>query len=118
MNPETRKYINKEIKRELGISYDEFELLDFDEQQKLIEQNKKRKKFNKKYIKVMIGNEEHTIFVNAKRGKKYMLDDGTLVVVGNTPMQSKSRLEDMFADSLYSKPVAFVKKLERRIKNR
>lgn len=32
MNEEIRNNINQTFKRELGISYDEFELLDFDEQ--------------------------------------------------------------------------------------
>ena len=118
MNDEIRKKINETIKRELGMSYDEFELLDFDEQQKLIEQNRKRKKSNSKNVRVMIGSGEHAIFINKKRGERYMLADGTFVRVGDTPEESRARLEDRLDDAIYSKPVAFVKKLSRRIKNR
>ena len=118
MNDKIRQNINETIKRELGMSYDEFELLDFNEQQKLIEQNRKRKKSNSENVRVMIGSGEHAIFVYKKRGERYMLDDGTFAIAGDTPEQSRNRLEDKIDDSIYSKPVAFVKKLARRIKNK
>lgn len=40
MNKEDRKLLNEITKRKIGITYDEFELLDFDEQQRLIEEKK------------------------------------------------------------------------------
>ena len=72
---------NQTLIREPGIPYDIFEQLDFDEQQKIIEHNrrKKRKKSNSDMVTVMIGSGE---------------------------------------DAIYSKPVASVKNLSRRIKNR
>ena len=111
---------NRTLIRELGMSYDIFELLDFDEQQKLIENNrrKKRKRFNSDMVTVMIGSGEDAIFVEEKRGERYMLADGTIVIVGDTPEESRARLEDRLDDAIYSKPIAFVKKLSRRIKNR
>ena len=111
---------NRSLVRELGIPYDIFEQLDFDEQQKLIEHNrrKKRKKSNSDMVTVMIGSREDAIFVKKKRGERYMLADGTFVRVGDTPEESRARLEDRLDDAIYSKPVAFVKKLSRRIKNR
>ena len=121
MNTKIREHINKSFKQELGISYDEFELLDFDEQQRLIEKvrkNNKRKKSNRDDVTVMIGSGEHAIFVKMKRGQRYMLDDGTFVEAGDTPSQSRNRVEDRLDDIVYSKPVAFVKKLTRKIKNR
>ena len=118
MKDEIRKSIDETFKRELGMSYDEFESLDFDEQQKLIEQNRKKKKSNSDDVIVMIGSGEHAIFVKKKRGERYMLDDGTFVIAGDTPEQSRNRLDDRIDDAIYSKPVAFVKKLARRINNR
>lgn len=118
MNDEIRKSIDETIKKELGMSYDEFELLNFNEQQKLIEQNRKKKKSNSDDVIVMIGSGEHAIFVKKKRGERYMLDDGTFVIAGDTPEQSRNRLDDRIDDAMYSKPVALVKKLTRRIKNR
>ena len=118
MNDITRNYINKNIKSELGMTYDEFDSLDFDEQQRLIEQNRKNKKTNIKNVKVMIGSGEHAIFVNKIRGERYMLADGTFVRAGDTPEQSRNRLEDRIDDAIYSKPVASIKKLARKIKNK
>ena len=42
MKKETRENINKEFIRMLGISYDEYDKLDFDEQQKLISEYHKK----------------------------------------------------------------------------
>ena len=47
-----------------------------------------------------------------------MLSDGTFVIAGDTPEESKNRLEYKIEDAIYSKPVAFVKKLRRKIRNR
>ena len=58
------------------------------------------------------------IFVKKKYGERYMLNDGTFVIAGDTPEESRARLEDKMDDAIYSKPVAFIKKLGRRIKNR
>ena len=66
----------------------------------------------------MIGSGEDSIFVLKKRGERYMLSDGTFVIAGDTPEESKNRLEDKIEDAIYSKPVAFVKKLRRKIRNR
>ena len=119
MNNEVRDHLNESIKRELGITYDEFELLDFDEQQRLIEKNRQKKKKNKDdYVRVMIGSGEDSIFVRKKRGERYMLSDGTFVIAGDTSEESRQRLEDRLDDAIYSKTVAFVKKLSRKIKNR
>ena len=111
---------NRTLIRELGMPYDIFEQLDFDEQQKLIKNNrrKKRKKSNRDMVTVMIGSGEDAIFVKKKRGERYMLADGTFVRAGDTPEESRARLEDRLDDAIYNKPVAFVKKLSRRIKNR
>ena len=66
----------------------------------------------------MIGSGEHAIFVNKIRGERYMLADGTFVRAGDTPEQSRNRLEDRMDNVIYSKPVASIKKLSRRIRNR
>lgn len=118
MNDETRKIIDETINRELGMSYDEFESLDFDEQQRLVEKNRRNKKSKSDDITVMIGSGEHSIFVKMKCGERYMLDDGTFVIAGDTPEQSRNILDDMIDDAIYSKPVAFVKKLKRKLNNR
>lgn len=90
---------DKTLIRELGIPYDIFEQLDFDEQQKIIEYHRQQKR-------------------KKASGEKYMLSDGTIVRAGDTPEESRAKLEDQLDDVIYSKPVAFIKKLSRKIKNR
>lgn len=69
-------------------------------------------KKNKEEVLMMIESGEDSTFIKVKKGKKVMLDDGTFVEVGLILEESKRRLDDM----LYSKPVALVKKINRRLK--
>ena len=66
---------------------------------------------------MMIGSGEHSIFIKVKKGEKIMLSDGSVVEAGLTQEESKMRLDDRVDDILYSKPVALVKKISRRLKN-
>lgn len=118
LSEKTKNNINEEFLKKIGITYDEFQSLDFDVQQKYMKKIKKIKSKNKKTETVMIETGEHAIFTEMNRGENYMLDDGTIVSSGLTPEYSKKMLEDRFDDAFYSKPVAFVKKIERKIKNR
>ena len=65
---------------------------------------------------MLIGSGEHSTFIKVKKGEKVMLSDGTFVEAGLTPEESKRRLDDKIDDMLYSKPVALVKKISRRLK--
>ncbi len=120
LKPEILDSISRTLENEIGMTYEEFEKLTLDEQQRIIEQHRqqKRKQSNNKKVRVMIGSGEDAIFVKKKRGERYMLADGTFVRAGDTPEESRARLEDRLDDAIYSKPVAFVKKLSSRIKNR
>ena len=68
-------------------------------------------------VDVMVGYGEHSTFVKAKKGDKVMIRYGNIIEAGLTPEEEKQRLEDEVDDIIYSKPVAFVKKLKRKIKN-
>lgn len=120
MKDKIREIINNSMKRELGMTYDEFEMLNFDEQQRLIEQNRqrKRKKCKSNKVRLMVGSGEHSILVTKKRGERYILSDGTLVIAGDTPEESRERLEKKLDDLTSSKPMTFVKKLSKKQKNR
>lgn len=100
LNAKTMGNVNDMFLRTLGISYEEYDNLDFDEQQKLIREyhkNHPKKETNKKMV--MVGSGEHAIFVE----------------LGLTLEEEQRRLEKEYENELCSKPVAFVKKLARKI---
>ena len=115
---ETAPEIAKDLlERELGIPYEEFDKLDCDEQHKILQVHKKILKPTKKdEVLMMIGSGEHSIFIKVKEGERVILSDGTFVEAGLTPEESKRRLDDKIDDMIYSKPVALVKKISRRLK--
>lgn len=104
------------LERELGIPYEEFDKLDCDEQHKILKAHKRILKKNKEEVLMMIGSGEDSAFIKVKKGKKIMLSDGTFVGAGLTQEESERRLDDRIDDMLYSKPVALVKKIRRRLK--
>lgn len=107
------------IERELGIPYEEFDKLDCNEQHKLLYSRKiNTKKRNKKDVLVMIGSGEHSTFIKVKKGERVEINDGTIIEAGLTPDESRQRLDDQMDDIFYSKPVALIKKISRRIKNK
>ena len=122
LKQETLDNISKTLERKLGIPYEEFDKLDFDEQQRLISEYKKSQKRKKSdEVTVMIGSEEHAIFTKVKKGERIMVGSGEhscFVRAGISPEEARQELDDKLDDSIYSKPVAFVKKLQRKIKNR
>ena len=120
LKQETLDNISKTFERELGITYEEFDKLDFDEQQRLLSEHgkKQKKKKSDDYVDVMVGYGEFSTFVKVKKGEKVMTRYGNIMEAGLTLEEEHQRLEDDLDDIIYSKPVAFVKKLQRRIKNR
>lgn len=118
LKQETLNNISMTIERKLGISYEEFDKLDFNEQQKLLSEYRKKQKKKKsdEYVDVMIGYGEHSTFIKAKKGEKVMTRYGNIIEAGLTPEEEQQRLEDDLDDIIYSKPVAFVKKLQRKFK--
>lgn len=67
-------------------------------------------------VDVMVGYGEHSTFVKAKKGEQVMTRYGNIIEVGLTPEEERRRINDSIDDIIYSKPVALVKKLKRRIK--
>ena len=122
LNQETKDNIKKIIENALGISYEEFEKLDFDEQQKLIAMySKKIKRQNHNEVIAMIGSGENTLFTKVKKGERIMVgtgEDSCFVRAGISSEEAKQELNNKMDDAIYSRPVALVKKLQRRIKNK
>ena len=106
----------------LGISYEEYEQLDFDEQQKLIAMHRKKpKRNNSSEVTIMIGSGEHSTFTEVKKGEIVMIgsgEDSCFARAGISPEEERQELDDEIDKILDSKPVAFVKKLQRRITNK
>lgn len=119
LSDETKNNINDTFQRNLGISYEEFEKLDFLEQQKLIkEYHRKNSKKQSNNVNVMIGEGEYSTFVNVQRGERVLIGEGEhscFVIAGVTPEEEMLELDNKMDNILYSKPVTFVKKLKRKL---
>ena len=119
LSNKTKKNIEYIIERKLGITYEEYEKLDFDEQQKLISKYHKERKTKTDNVTVMIGSGEYSIFTKVKKGEKIMIGTGEhscFVRAGITPEEAREELNQKLDNIIYSKPVAFVKKLQRKFK--
>ena len=122
LKEETKNNISKAFKKAFGITYEAFEQLDIEEQQKLIAMHRKNQKRKKsKEVIAMIGSGEDSIFIRVKKGERIMVGSGEescFVRAGITPEEASLELDDKIDDALYSKPVAFVKKMKRRIQRK
>lgn len=80
------------IEKKLGISYEEFKKLDFDDQQRLIkEYHKKNPSNDSGTTMVMIGSGEHAMFKEVKKGEKVMINNGNFINAGLSLEQSKTK---------------------------
>lgn len=117
---ETKRNIENFFQGNFHISYEEYSNLPEYEKRKLINKyQKKHKLYKRNKVLVMIGSGEHAIFRRVKKGEKVWITSGNqscFVRAGITPEESRRRLDDRLDDAIYSKPVAFVKKLQRRLK--
>ena len=88
--------MNNLFLEKLGITYSEFEELDFDVQQellKMIRSSRKIKSDDK--VRVMIGSGENATFITVPKGTKVMLNDGTMYEAGITIEEEQRCLEKM-----------------------
>ena len=121
LSKEALDYLSKRTEEGFGMLYDEFYKLDIDEQQWLISkfrENSNRKKDNK--VTAIFGSCEQPFISEVKKGETVMVgsgEDSCFVRAGVTPEESRQNLDNMLDDAFYCKPVAFVKKLQRKIKN-
>ena len=76
----------------------------------------------------MIGSGEHSKFMNVKKGKRIMISSGdhsTFIKaypyfpkINFISDKTNQELDANLKDDIYSKPASFVKKLQRKFKNR
>ena len=118
ISSKTREILYKAIEKDLGIPYNEFIKLDFDEQQKIIEQSKQRKaKEQNDIVRVMIDNGEDSLFLFKNKDEKYSLADGTLARAGDTLEESIERINKKIDDA-YNSTLSLAKKLSNKINNK
>lgn len=92
LSEETKKNINYVFKEKLGITYDEFDKLEIEEQRELLKEHKKNNK-KTEYVDFMIGSGEHSTFIKVKRGEIVMLSDGTFVRAGSSPEEEMNKID-------------------------
>lgn len=92
MSKTIKDCVNETLLSTLGISYDEYEKLDFDEQQKLMIEYHKKHPNKSKEVTVMIGSGDESIFIKVPKGEKIPTSDGYFIA-GETLEENKKRLE-------------------------
>lgn len=75
------------------MSYDEYEQLDFDEQQKIMAEYHKRHPNKSKTTTVMIGSGASSLFIRGKKRKKILTTNG-YYIAGETLEDNKERWEN------------------------
>lgn len=124
LKPETRNNISKTIEITLGISYEEFEQLDSDEQQKLIVMHKRiLKRENSDEVTVLVGPSESSLITKVKKGERIMVGSGEnscFVRAVISPQEELEELNDKIDSILYGKgkQAGLVKTLQRHTKNK
>ena len=120
ISEETKNSISNQIQRCLGITYEEYIKLDFEEQQKLLQMYHKNNKSRKNdSVRVMVGMGENSTFMKTKKGNRVMIgsgEDSCFINAGTSLEESRNEIDDKIDDVIYNKPVAFVKKLQRKLK--
>ena len=114
MLEETKRNINEHFQKTLGMSYDEFNELDTDLQQRLIREYHEKYPTKKKDTElVMIGSGENAIFVRRKIGERILITSGDHSIVtrvGDTRESQEKRFNSYF------KKEGKVKQLIKRIR--
>lgn len=78
---------------------------------------KKRNKSDEEIVLIRSG--DYSMLASFKKGEEVLLGDpSTFVYAGVTMEEEQRQIEETIDDIIYSKPVALVKKLKRRIKKK
>ena len=84
--------VNEILLNTIGMSYDEYEQLDFDEQQKIMAEYHKRHPNKSKTTTVMIGGGDDSLFFKTSKGNKILTTNG-YYIAGETLEENKERWE-------------------------
>ena len=82
--------VNEILLNTIGMSYDEYEQLDFYEQQKVMTECHKRHPNKSKTTTAMIGGRDDSLFIKTSKGKKILTTNG-YYIAGETLEENKER---------------------------
>lgn len=85
--------VNEILLNTIGMSYEEYEQLDFDEQQKVMTEYHKRRQNKSKTTTFMIGGGDASLFIKTSKGKK-ILTTNDYYIAGETLEDNKERWEN------------------------
>ena len=98
-----------------------YELIDFEELKielnKILRKEKKQRNKKSKTIDVIVGYGNLSRIEPVVAGEEVMIRYGNIIKAGATREKERMKIEDDLDNIFYSKPVALVKKLQRRINN-
>ena len=111
MKKTIKECADETLLRTLGISYDEYEKLDFDEQQRLMSEYHKKHPNNSKEVTVMIGGGDESIFIKVPRGEKVITPNGYFIA-GETLEENRKKFEE-HEQMVIEKEKKFYKRLDK-----
>ncbi len=94
-----RDNVNEILLNTIGMSYDEYEQLDLDEQQKVMTEYHKRHPNKSKTTTTMIGGGDDSLFIKTSKGKKILTTNG-YYIAGETLEENKERWESPIKKNL------------------
>jgi len=107
MQEQTKKNISDFFLQTFGITYEEFEQLDYDKQKELINNyHSKMPKRENDEVRIMIGSGESSLFSTVKKGEKVMIssgDESIFVIAGETAEEQKRKIDEYFDKKLSKK---------------
>lgn len=111
MKKTIKECADETLLRTLGISYDEYEKLDFDEQQRLMSEYHKKHPNKSKEVTVMIGGGDESIFIKVPRGEKVLTPNGYFIA-GETLEENRKKFEE-HEQMVIEKEKKFYKRLDK-----
>lgn len=110
-----KEELNNLFLEKLGITYSEFEELDFDVQQELLKMIRSSRKIKSDdNVRVMIGSGENATFITVPKGTKVMLSDGTMHEAGITIEEEQRCLEKRMNEVLKKTPLEKIKSIVKK----
>lgn len=106
--------MNNLFLEKLGITYSEFEELDFDVQQELLKKIRISRKKSDDKVRVMIGSGENATLITVPKGTKVMLSDGTMHEVGITIEEEQRCLEKRINEVFKKTPLEKIKSIVKK----